>query len=190
MDSAGRKPTTAPPRPEPKQWYSGDIHVHRNCGGTSVLDEDKFPTMMEPNDLAVISVLADMGNGEVKNSTEDLLKVNGSNAPGTKPGRIIHWDTEWHWDATYSNFSHQALGGHLVILGLNNAHQIWDESVYKILDWAKEQHAVAGFAHFEYLKDSFQNELNCCIPVVIPRGSSIGNHRLCFRRRVWFRFAQ
>ena len=161
--------------PEPAGWYSGDIHVHRNCGnGTGVTDIDKFPSMMEPNNLAVISVLADMGNGEVKYSTEDLLNVNGGDAPGSKPGRIIHWDAEWHWDATYSNFSHQALGGHLVVLGLKNAHQIWDESDYKILEWARQQHAVSGFAHFEYLKDSFQNELNCCIPVEYPVEAALG----------------
>ncbi|MFI5192819.1 MAG: CehA/McbA family metallohydrolase [Chitinophagales bacterium] len=161
--------------PEPAGWYSGDIHVHRNCGnGTGVTDIDKFPSMMEPNNLAVISVLADMGNGEVKYSAEDLMNVNGGDAPGSKPGHIIHWDAEWHWDATYSNFSHQALGGHLVVLGLKNAHQIWNESDYKILEWARQQHAVSGFAHFEYLKDSFQNELNCCIPVEYPVEAALG----------------
>jgi hypothetical protein len=163
------------PRPEPAGWYTGDIHVHRNCGdGTAVLDEKRFETLMVPNDLDVISVLADMGNGEVKYSTEDLLKVNGRDASLSQPGRIIHWDAEWHWDATYSNFGHQALGGHLVLLGLKNAHQIWDESAYKILDWAGQQHAVRGFAHFEYLKDSFQNTLNCCIPVEYPVEAALG----------------
>ncbi len=162
-------------KPEPDGWYSGDIHVHRNCGdGTDVFDENKLAAMMEPNRLAVISLLADMGNGEVKYSTVDLKKVNGKNAQASKPGQIIHWDAEWHWDATYSNFSHQALGGHLLILGLNNAHQIWDESPYKILDWSKSQHAVTGFAHMEYLKDSFQNELNCCIPVEYPVEAALG----------------
>src|SRR5664279_4121889 len=162
-------------KPEPDGWYSGDIHVHRNCGdGTDVFDENKLAVMMEPNRLAVISLLADMGNGEVKYSPVDMKKVNGKNAPESKPGHIIHWDAEWHWDATYSNFSHQALGGHLVILGLNNAHQIWDESPYKVLDWAKSQHAVRGFAHMEYIKDSFQNELNCCIPVEYPVEAALG----------------
>lgn len=156
-------------RPEPKDWYTGDIHVHRNCGeATAVWDEDKYPAMMKPNHLAVISMLADMGNGEVKYNTEDLPKVNGKDATCSKSEQIIHWDAEWHWDATYSNFGHQALGGHLVILGLKNCQQIWDESDFKILDWAKQQGAVSGFAHFEYLKDSFQNELNCCIPIEFP----------------------
>ena len=125
--------------PEPSGWYAGDIHVHRNCGDTVVLPYEKLAEMMEPNKLAVICVLADMGNGEVKDSKTDLPKVNGNDAPQSKAKRIIHWDTEWHWDATYSNFSNQALGGHLVLLGLKQAQQIWDESPYKILDWAAKQ---------------------------------------------------
>ena len=115
-----------------------------------------------------------MGNGEVKDSKRDLPKVNGQDATQSTAGRIIHWDTEWHWDATYSNFSNQALGGHLVLLGLNNAHQIWEESPYKILEWGKKQNAIMGFAHLEYLNDSVQNELNCCIPVDYPVEAALG----------------
>jgi len=163
-------------KPEPPRWYAGDIHVHLNCGqGTILLPEDSLARMMEPNDLAVISLLADMGNGEVTDSKRDLLKVNGKDALQSRPDRIIHWDTEWHWDATYSNFSNQALGGHLVLLGLNNAQQIWEESPYKILEWAKKQNAIRGFAHMEYLNDSIQNELNCCIPVDFPVEAALGN---------------
>ena len=160
--------------PEPKGWFSGDIHVHRNCGGKDILPEVKLPVMMEENNLAVISLLADMGNGEVLDSREDLPKVNGIDAPESKPGRIIHWDAEWHWDATYSNFKHQALGGHLVLLGLSEAHQLWDESPYKILEWARNQHAITGFCHFEYLNDKVQSELNCCIPMEYPVEAALG----------------
>jgi hypothetical protein len=164
-----------PERPEPKGWYAGDIHVHLNCGqGTIVLPEDSLVRMMEPNNLAVISLLADMGNGEVADSKRDLRKVNGRDAAQSAPGRIIHWDTEWHWDATYTNFSKQALGGHLVLLGLKNASQVWEESPYKILGWAKKQNAIGGFAHLEYLNDSIQNELNCCIPVDFPVEAALG----------------
>ena len=156
-------------KPEPADWYTGDIHVHRNCGdGTGVLPYKKLAEMMEANNLSVISVLADMGNGEVKDSKADLPKVTGTDAPQSTPKRIIHWDTEWHWDATYSNFSNQALGGHLVLLGLKEAQQIWQESPYQILYWAAKQHAVKGFAHMEYLNDSIQDNLNCCIPIDYP----------------------
>jgi hypothetical protein len=160
---------------QPSDWYTGDIHVHRNCGDEAVLDEARLPEMMATNNLDVISVLADMGNGEVKNSREDLKKINGKDAPQSKPGRIVHWDAEWHWDATYSNFDHQALGGHLVILGLKEGRQIWAESPYKVLEWAKEQNAVKGFCHLEYLNDSIQNELNCCIPIDFPVEAALGN---------------
>jgi O-glycosyl hydrolase len=162
-------------KPEPAGWYAGDIHVHKNCGdGTAILPEDELPAMMEVNDLAVISLLADMGNGEVKDSNKDLPKVNGKDATQAKPGRIIHWDAEWHWDATYSDFNHQALGGHLVLLGLREAHQIWNQSPYKILEWSKKQNAISGFCHFQYLNDSIQNELNCCIPVDYPVEAALG----------------
>jgi len=162
-------------RPEPADWIAGDIHVHRNCGGGTVVPDHELPGMMERNDLAVISVLADMGNAEVQDAGEDLPKVNGVDAPQSRSGRIVHWDAEWHWDATYGNFVHQALGGHLVILGLREAHSIWDESPYKILEWAKKQDAICGFAHMQYLNDQMQNDLDCCIPIEYPVEAALGN---------------
>ena len=163
------------PKPEPSDWIAGDIHVHRNCGGGALVPDHGLPGMMERNDLAVISVLADMGNAEVRDAGEDLPKVNGSDAPQSRPGRIVHWDAEWHWDATYSNFAHQALGGHLVILGLKEAHSIWDESAYRILEWAKKQDAICGFAHMQYLNGRNQDELDCCIPIEYPVEVALGN---------------
>jgi len=160
-------------KPEPAGWYAGDMHVHRSCGGDPIPDSTLL-RKMEENDLAVISVLADMGNGEVKDAAVDLPKVNGQDAPESRPGRIIHWDAEWHWDATYGNFEHQALGGHLVLLGLRESHQIWDESPYKVAEWAKEQNAVCGFAHMWYLDDTIQKELNCCIPIDYPVETALG----------------
>jgi O-glycosyl hydrolase len=162
-------------KPEPAEWYSGDIHVHRNCGdGTSVLSESEFTNMMKVNDLSVISVLADMGDGEVKDSRTDLPKVTGSDAIQSIPGRIVHWDAEWHFDPFGTTFEHKALGGHLVLLGLHEAHTIWDESPYKILEYGKSQHAVVGFCHMQYLNDSIQNDLNCCIPVDYPVEAALG----------------
>ena len=73
---------------------------------------------MSAQNLAVVSLLADMGNGEVQNPTTDLPKVNGQDDPVSKSNRIVHWDAEWHWDATYTQYPHQALGGHIVALGL------------------------------------------------------------------------
>ena len=160
--------------PEPADWYAGDIHVHRNCGDDKVLSESVLPAMMADNDLSVISLLADMGNGEVLYSQQDLHKVNGKDAGVSTAERIVHWDAEWHWDATYSRFEHQALGGHLVLLGLKEARQIWSESTSTVLNWAREQKAVTGFCHFQYLDDQLQDDLNCCIPVEYPVEVALG----------------
>jgi hypothetical protein len=51
---------------------------------------------------------------------------------------------------------------------------MWKESPYQILDWAAQQHAVKGFAHMEYLNDSIQDELNCCIPIDYPVEAALG----------------
>ena len=144
------------------------MHVHRNCGDNNIVPDNDLPAMMELHDLAVISMLADMGNAEVKESKDDLPKVTANDAAQSGKGRIIHWDAEWHWDATYSQFSNQALGGHVILLGLSEAHQIWDESPYKILEWGKKQNAVSGFCHMQYLNNKIQNELDCCIPIDYP----------------------
>lgn len=154
-------------KPEPVGWYSGDMHIHRDCGGhdEDVLSEEKFVEMMEVNDLDVISVLADMGNGEVKFADEDLLKVTGEDAPQSLPGRTVHWDAEWHWDPYGVTFEHKALGGHVVLLGMQEARKMWEESTWRILEYGKNQNAVVGFCHLQYLNDSIQNNLNCCIPI-------------------------
>jgi len=162
-------------KPEPSDWYAGDIHIHRNCGETtSIISETELAAMMAVNDLAVISVLADMGNGEVKESRTDLPKVNGTDAVYSEPGRIVHWDAEWHFDPAGVTFENKALGGHIVLLGLNKAHQIWDESSYKILEWGRSQDAVMGFCHMQYLNDTIQNDLTCCIPVDYPVEAALG----------------
>jgi len=162
-------------KPEPSDWYAGDIHIHRNCGDmTSIISETELTAMMAANDLAIISVLADMGNGEVKDNKIDLPKVTGSDAAYSEPGRIVHWDAEWHFDPAGVTFENKALGGHLVLLGLNEAHPIWDESSYKILEWGKSQDAVLGFCHMQYLNDTIQNDLTCCIPVDYPVEAALG----------------
>src|ERR1035441_5273768 len=131
----------------PANWYAGDMHVHRSCGGPPV-DVSIIANTMATQDLAVVSVLADMGSGEVQNAVTDLPLVTGQDDTNSAPGRIVHWDTEWHWDATYTQYPHQALGGHIVALGLTNAYQIWSEYTFPIFDWAHQQGGMGGFAHF------------------------------------------
>jgi hypothetical protein len=159
--------------PEPAGWYAGDPHVHRSCGGSPEAVSDIYAQMAGQN-LAVVSLLADMGNGEVQNPVTDLPLVNGRDASVSTPGQIVHWDTEWHWDATYTQYAHQALGGHLLLLGLTNAYQIWAEYTYPIFQFAHQQGAIAGFAHMQYLDDNFPQYLSCCTPVEYPVEVALG----------------
>jgi hypothetical protein len=160
--------------PEPAGWYAGDMHVHRSCGGSPESVSSLYNKMSSQN-LAVISLLADMGNGEVQNPVTDLPLVNGQDASISTPGRIVHWEAEWHWDATYTQYAHRALGGHIVALGLTEAHQIWQEYTYPILKWAHDQGGIAGFAHMEDLDGSIPNNLNCCIPMEYPVEVALGS---------------
>jgi len=101
--------------------------------------------------------------------------VNGQDASVSTSGHIVHWDAEWHWDATYTNYAHQALGGHIVALGLTEAHQIWAEYTYPIFQWAHAQGAIAGFAHLQYLDNNIPQDLNCCIPIEYPVEVALGS---------------
>jgi len=159
--------------PEPAGWYAGDMHVHRSCGGSPESISSLYQGMI-PENLAVISLLADMGNGEVQSPSQDLPRVNGQDDPVSTSGRTVHWDAEWHWDAVYGQYAHQALGGHVVALGLSEAHQIWEEYTYPIFNWAHQQNGIAGFVHMQYLDDSIPQDLNCCIPIEYPVEVALG----------------
>jgi uncharacterized protein YjdB len=160
--------------PEPAGWYAGDPHVHRSCGGSPEAISS-VQQKMTTNDLAAISLLADMGNGEVQDPVQDLPRVNGQNDPISTSSRIVHWDSEWHWDAIYNQYPHQALGGHVVALGVSEAHQIWQEYTKPIFDWAHGAGGVAGFAHMQYLDDAIPQTLSCCTPIEYPVEVALGS---------------
>ncbi len=159
---------------EPSGWYTGDMHVHRSCGGAPEAISSMYNRMSTQN-IAVLSLLADMGNGEVQDPALDLPRVNGSDDPVSTANRLVHWDAEWHWDAIYTQYPHQALGGHVIALGLNEAHQIWEEYTYPIFQWAHQQNAVAGFAHMQYLDNAIPQTLSCCTPIEYPVEAALGS---------------
>jgi hypothetical protein len=158
----------------PAGWFAGDMHVHRSCGGVPE-DITVVRDKMSVNNLAAISLLADMGNGEVKDPAEDLPRVTGQDDPTSLAGRTVHWDAEWHWDATYTTYPHQALGGHVVALGLDNAQQVWEEYTYPIFQWASDRSGIAGFVHMQYLDDGIPDSLNCCKPIEYPVEVALGS---------------
>jgi hypothetical protein len=100
--------------------------------------------------------------------------VNGQDASVSTAGRIVHWDTEWHWDATYTQYAHQALGGHILGLGLTEAHQFWSELTFDVFSWMRNQGGIAGFAHMQYLDGGIPQSLTCCTPIEYPVEVALG----------------
>ena len=175
--SASASATTLPSNPsgpEPTGWFAGDPHVHRSCGG-SPESVASMLQKMDAQDLRFISLLADMGNGEVQNPITDLPLVNGQDASVSTANRTVHWDAEWHWDATYTQYAHQALGGHICALGLNQASQVWQEYTSPVFAWAHDRNGVAGFAHMQYLPTGIPQSLDCCTPIEYPVEVALGS---------------
>lgn len=162
--------------PEPAGWWAGDAHVHCDCGvaaGDPVTPQYLLEAM-KVNNLSVISVLADMGNGEVRDAVRDLPRVNGRDDPRSLPDRILHWDAEWHFDPRGVTFERKAIGGHLIVLGLRHAERRFAEYTWPILDWGIGQHAVIGFAHLQYLPHGIPQDLDCCAPLEYPVETALG----------------
>jgi hypothetical protein len=167
-------------RPEPRGWFAGDPHVHRGIGcarsdADRMLTPEELLEMMRPNDLDVISVLGDMGNGEIREAAEDLKLIDGKDHPGSAGGRILHWDAEWHFDPQGVTFEQKAIGGHLIVLGLRHAQTIYHEYTHPVIEWARKQGAVVGFAHMQYLPEGFPETMSCCGPLEYPVELALGS---------------
>jgi hypothetical protein len=162
--------------PEPPGWYAGDPHVHRDCGNEPrPLTPRQLLDGMNANNLAVISVLGDMGNGEVRYQSEDMPLITGRDHPISTPGRIVHWDAEWHFDPKGVTFDQKVMGGHLILLGLRHGERKFAEYTYPIFEWAHAQRAIAGFAHLQYLPGSIPKVLDCCLPLEYPVETALGS---------------
>lgn len=157
--------------PEPPGWYAGDPHVHVDCGvgsGHDPMTDVQMFAEMKARGLAVVSLLADMGNGEVRFAEKDLPRVNGKDFSGSDARCVLHWDAEWHFDPKGVTFEQKAIGGHLIVLGLKQVSRMYDDYTYPIIEWAKRQGAIVGYAHMQYLPEDIPAELSCCLPLEYP----------------------
>jgi hypothetical protein len=165
---------------EPPDWFAGDAHVHRGIGCSrsnekEMLSPPELLEMMKPNDLAVVAVLADAGNGEMKYAEKDIPLITGADNPASTPGRILHWDAEWHFDPRGVTFEQKMIGGHLIILGLQHGKSFFSEYTYPVFKWARDQGAAVGFAHLQYLPEGIPKALDCCAPLEMPVETALGN---------------
>lgn len=173
-------------RAEPTDWFSGDAHVHRGigCGRTNdqeMLTPQQLLEMMKTNDLAVISVLSDIGNGEIKYAEKDIPLITGEDDSVSTPDHIVHWDAEWHYDPEGVTFQRKVIGGHLVLLGLKQGGQPFAQYTYPIFEWATNRSAIGGYAHMQYLPygfypppDGILRSLDCCAPLEYPVETALG----------------
>ena len=173
-------------RPEPPDWFAGDAHVHRGigCGRENekqMLTPQQLLEMMKPNNLAVISVLSDIGNGEIKYAEKDIPLITGQDDSVSTPDHIVHWDAEWHYDPQGVTFERKVIGGHLILLGLKQGGQPFAHYTYPILEWAKSRGGIGGFAHMQYLPfafypppDGLLQSLDCCAPLEFPVETALG----------------
>jgi hypothetical protein len=174
-------------RPEPPDWFAGDAHVHRGigCGRANekeMLTAPQLLEMMKTNNLAVISVASDIGNGEIKYAEKDIPLITGQDNPASTPERIVHWDAEWHYDPDGVTFERKVIGGHLILLGLKRGGQPFAEYTHPILQWARDQGGIGGYAHMQYLPFSFYpppdgilKSLDCCAPLEYPVETALGS---------------
>lgn len=174
-------------KPEPPDWFAGDAHVHRGigCGRSNekeMLSPQQLLDMMKVNNLAVVSVLADAGNGEIKYAEQDLQFITGQDNPVSTPERILHWDAEWHYDPEGVTFERKMIGGHLILLGLKQGGQPFAQYTEPIFAWAKERGGLSGFAHMQYLPfafypppDGIPLSLDCCAPLEYPVETALGS---------------
>jgi len=165
---------------EPPGWFAGDAHVHRGIGcsradAKEMLTPAELLEAMQPNRLNVVAVLADMGNGEIRYAEKDLPLISGRDDAASRPGRLLHWDAEWHFDPRGVTFERKAIGGHLILLGLEHGETLFREYTYPVFEWAKKQNAVAGFAHLQYLPEGIPQELDCCAPLELPVEVALGS---------------
>jgi hypothetical protein len=179
-------PAQSGARPEPPNWFAGDAHVHRGigCGRSGekeMLSPQQLLQMMDENSLDVISVLSDIGSGEIKYSDQDIALISGEDNAASTPQHILHWDAEWHYDPEGISFQRQVIGGHMVVLGLKQGGKPYAQYTYPIFEWARNLGAIAGFAHMQYLPfgfyappDGIPLSLDCCAPLEYPVETALG----------------
>jgi hypothetical protein len=128
-------------------WFSGDHHVH--AAGCSHYQNPTEGVLPEDMIRQILGEALNIGSVLTWGPCYYYQKqfFTGQDNPLSKPERLMHYDLE------VSGFP-SSHAGHLVLLGLKDqdypkTHRIedWPSWDLPILNWAKSQGAVVGFAH-------------------------------------------
>jgi len=131
---------------EGRGWYSGDLHVHMNYGGTYRNDPKRLAFQARAEDLHVVENLIVNKEGRVP----DVGYFRPDPDPASTSGTLIVHGEEYHT----SYWGHVGLLGlreHLVLPGYtayaNTAVASLQPTNARVFDLARSQGAVTGYVH-------------------------------------------
>ncbi len=129
-------------------WYSGDLHVHMNYGGTYRNDPVRLAFQARAEDLNVVENLIVNKEGRVPDV--GYFRAGGALDPASSPTTIIRHDQEFH----------TSYWGHLGLLGLREHLELPGYAAYAntaaaslvptnadVADDARRQGGVTGYVH-------------------------------------------
>ena len=133
--------------PRAHGYFSGDHHIHASgCAHYQVPDEGVPPSVMAPQvrgEALNIGAVLTWGPGFYTQK----LNFSGHDDAVSRPQNLLHYDLE------VSGFPSSHCG-HLVLLGMKamdypGTQQIeeWPSSNTPVLEWARSQGAITGYAH-------------------------------------------
>ena len=127
-------------------WYSGDLHVHMNYGGTYRNTPRRLAAQAQAEDLHVVENLIVNKEGRIP----DITWFTGRPDPASSPGTLIAHDQEYH----------TSYWGHIGLLGLTSNVLLPAYSAYvntaaaslfptnaAIMDLARRQGGLTGYVH-------------------------------------------
>ncbi|HEY7612058.1 MAG TPA: CehA/McbA family metallohydrolase [Gemmatimonadales bacterium] len=138
---------------EARGWYSGDLHVHMNYGGSYRNDPARLAFQARAEDLHVVENLIVNKEGRVP----DVGWFRPGPDPASTPGTLIVHGEEFHT----SYWGHVGLLGlreHLVMPGYsayaNTAAASLQPTNARVFDIARAQGAITGYVHpYDLLPD-------------------------------------
>ncbi len=175
-------------------WYSGDMHVHMNYGGTYRADPRSLLRQARAEDVHVVENLIVNKEGRIP----DVASFTGSPDPASTPGTLIVHDQEFH----------TSFWGHTALLGLKRNLVLPGYSAYEntavaspfpanatAFDLARAQGAITGYVHpFDVLPDpsNAREALTNELPVDVALGKVdylevVGFSDHLTTARIWYR---
>jgi TolB protein len=131
---------------EARGWYSGDLHVHMNYGGTYRNDPARLAFQARAEDLHLVENLIVNKEGRVP----DVAWFRPGPDPASSPGTLIVHGEEYH-TSYWGHVGLLDLREHLILPGYtayaNTAVASLQPTNARVFDLARAQGAVTGYVH-------------------------------------------